>query len=290
METRPFLTALALAAGTASPLLAGDNVTDSFSTTRSSQSQEEIEDLGVIAPAGGVADFRSKFRASVGIRTDYTSNAKLSGNHGSGDVLYLPTVEVGFKTPLGHGFGLDIAAKVESALYSRFDERAFIGYSLPTTLEWRPRPALPRLYIGAEPYRFDSFDTGDLLTQAVGLSVGTDWGYSFNAGNSLAFLGYSFTEYIADPSIDDRSAHRAIAGLAHQIRPQLFGQALYTYQYSDYDIDRRDSRHVFALSLIYQFNRQLFGSLGGTFIDSDSTQRRASYQSAVASLGLTWNF
>jgi hypothetical protein len=47
---------------------------------------------------------------------------------------------------------------------------------------------------------------------------------------------------------------------------------------------------VVAANLIYQFNRHLFGNVGGTFIDNDSTQNRASYQAAVASVGLTWQF
>ena len=257
----------------------------------SRQSAESIEDLGLIEESGGTVDQRVKFRANVSMRSDYTSNALLTGNHGSGDVLWLPGLELGVNVQLGNGFGLDFGARVESVLYSRYDERAFIGYSGTATLDWRPRANLPRVYISAEPYRYDSFDTGDLVTEAIGLTAGTDWGFAFNRGNSLALIGYQFTNYYADPDIDSRAAHRAIAGLVHQFRPQLYGQLLYAYQYNDYrEVARSDHRHILSLNFIYQFNRHLFGTLAGTFVDNDSTQDRASYQSAGASLGLSYQF
>jgi hypothetical protein len=263
----------------------------SFESTPMRQSAEEVEDLGEIAPDDGRSELRSKFRANVNFRSEYTSNAQLSGKHGSGDVLFFPGAELGFNTDLGHGFGLDLSTRLESALYARHDERAFIGYSAAATLDWRPKPNLPRVYVSAEPYRYDSFEAGGLLTQAVGLSAGTDWGFAFNKGNSLAFVGYSFTNYFSDPSIDNRTAHRAIVGVVHHFRPQFYGQAFYSYQYSDFqDVDRADSRHILGLSLTYQFNRRLFGTLSGSFIDSDSTQDRASYQSALVSAGVTLQF
>jgi hypothetical protein len=266
------------------------NGTEGMSASTTGQTPEEIEDLGVISETAG-EDWRSKFRANASVRTDYTTNAQLSGNHGSGDLLVFPTVEFGFNTGLGKGFSFDIAARVESGLYARNDERAFVGYGAVATFDWRPRPNLPRVYVSAEPYRYDGLDTGDLMTQAIGAAVGTDWGFSFNAGRSLAFFGYSFTNYFSDPTIDNRSAHKAVAGIAHQFLPQLTGQLFYAYQFSDYqDIDRDDSRHVVGLTLTYQFSQQLFGSLSGSFIDSESTQDRASYQNALLSAGLTLQF
>ena len=110
-------------------------------------------------------------------------------------------------------------------------------------------------------------------------------------GNSLAFIGYNFTHYFSDPSVDNRGVHRAVVGVAHQFKPQLTGQIFYAYEFSDYeDVDRHDSRHVVAANMVYQFNRHLFGNVGGSFIDNDSTQDRASYQAVVGSLGLTWQF
>jgi hypothetical protein len=277
------------------------NATATFESN-ARQTSDQVEDLGVIEEAGvdgkdaksappPQQESRTKFRANVSARADFTTNAKLSGDHSSGDLLFFPGLELGLNTNLGHGFAFDIAGKVESALYTKFDERAFIGYSVPATLEWRPRPNLPRIYVGTEAYRFDSFDTGNLVTQALGVGVGTDYGISFNGGSSLAFIGYNFTHYFSDPSADNRGVHRAVIGVAHQFKPQLTGQVFYAYEFGDFeDVDRHDSRHVVAANLIYQFNRHLFGNVGGTFIDNDSTQNRASYQAAVASVGLTWQF
>jgi hypothetical protein len=161
-----FFIAAALIASVATPVFAQEHRSSS-----SRQAADATEDLGVIAEAPGdgkgVAppppEPKSKFRAHAAFRTDFTTNAKLSGDHSSGDALFVPSLELGYNTPLGNGFAFDIAAKVESVLYAKFDERAFISYSLPTTLEWRPTPHCPRIYIGAEPYRFDSFDTGGLI-------------------------------------------------------------------------------------------------------------------------------
>lgn len=292
MKALRFTPTLALVLGWSAIAQAEDGKAyQSFQSTPSRQSAEEVEDLGEISEDDGKGELRSKFRANASLRSEYTSNAQLSGNHGSGDVLFYPTLEVGFKSDLGNGFGIDIASRLDATFYSRHDERAFIGYSANATLDWRAKPNLPRIYVSAEPYRYDSFDTGDLMTQAIGLTAGTDWGFAFNSGNSLAFVGYSFTNYFSDPSIDNRTAHRAIVGVVHQFRAQFYGQLFYSYQFNDYqDVDRDDSRHVLGASLTYQFNRQLFGTLSGSFIDSDSTQNRASYQSALVSGGLTFQF
>lgn len=253
------------------------------------QSEQEIEDIGVIDAAEGPA--AGKFRAQIGAKSEFTSNAKLSGRHSSGDVLWMPSFEAGYASPLGNGFSIDIAAKIEAVLYSDNVERAFIGYSVPTTLDWRPNADAPRVYITLEPYRYDSFDTGGLITQAIALGGGTDWGKAFNSGKSLFFTGYSFMQYWADPTMDSRNTHRGVVGLTHQLANQLFGQAFYSYSYTDYtDIGRYDSKHILGLSLTYQFNRSLFGTLTGSFVDNDSSDGRASYQAAGGSIGFTYQF
>jgi hypothetical protein len=158
----------------------------------------------------------------------------------------------------------------------------------PARSRGNPRPSLPRIYVSAEPYRFDSFDTGDLVTQAIGLSVGTDWGYAFNGDRSLFYIGYSFTDYLSDPQIDNRLAHRASLGVAHQFSDRLTGQFYYSYQYSNYqDINRHDSRHIVGATLVYRFSDHLFGSLSSALVDNDATQDRASYQSFVTGVGLS---
>ncbi len=280
-----FLLPLCLAA---TPLLAQDGMSSSASKNLSKKDAEIVEDIGDIKEAEVKP---IKWRTSIGAHADYTSNAKLTGNNSSSDVLFFPTLQGGFNAELGKGFTFDLDVKIESALYSRYNERSFAGYSAAATLDWRPKPNLPRIYIGAEPYRYDSFDTGDLMTQAIGASAGTDWGFAFNHGNSLAYFGYTFTKYYTDPGIDNRSANKFIAGITHQLRGQLYGQILYRFMYSEFDdISRNDAHHLVGVNFIYQVNRHLFGSLGGTFIDNNSTQTRASYQSLGASLGVNWQF
>jgi hypothetical protein len=77
------------------------------------QTADEEEDIGVIAEAGaGSTDGKtydgksaketlppqkpSPFRLNVGARAQYTSNAELSGNHDSNDVIFFPSIEAGY--------------------------------------------------------------------------------------------------------------------------------------------------------------------------------------------------
>ena len=272
----------------------------SYGTSAKTQSADEIEDIGDISDTGGQAEGKSmpeapgakgKFRVNVTARGEYTSNAKLSGNHSSSDFIGLPTIEGGYNVGFGKHITFDLSTKVESGIYADNSDRSFIGYSANATLDYRPKPNMPRIYVTAEPYRYDSFDTGDRITQAIGVAAGTDWGVSFNAGRSVAFIGYNYGRYFADPGIDSRNTHRIVVGLAHQLRQNLTGQLFYSWQFNDYtDIDRHDSRNMAGLNLVYSFSRNWFGSFTTSFVDSDSDFDRASYQSVTGALGLTWQF
>jgi len=261
------------------------------SANAAKQSAQEIEDIGEIVEKQGFNTFRDKLRFNVTARGAYTTNAKLDGSHGSSDFLFLPTLEAGFHTPLDEHFSFDLSTKIESATYAKYDERGFAGYSAIATLDYRFKKGLPRIYASVEPYRYDSYDTGDLITQAIGFTGGADWGFAFNAGRTLGFVGYSFTDYVSDPSIDSRLVHRGVVGLAHQIRSNITGQFYYIYQYSDFtDFDREDSKHTVAGNLVYQFNEHWFGSLTAAFVTNDADQNHASYESFSTSLGFTLQF
>jgi hypothetical protein len=282
--------------------LAEDAKNYSYHSQSKAQSADEVEDLGEISPAGSGAEsdgkslsapeaLKGKFRFNVGTRAEYTTNANLSGNHSSGDVIGLPTIEGGYNVALGKYFTFDLSTKVESAIYADHGNHDFAGYSANATLDFRPAVAAPRVYVSAEPYRYDSFDTGNRISQAIGLSAGTDWGHSFNAGHSVAFLGYNYAHYFADPTIDNRDAHRIVVGLAHQLRQNLTGQLFYAWQYNQYDdIDRHDSRNMVGLNFVCAFTKNIFGSFTTAFVDNDSNFDRASYQSVTASLGLSIQF
>lgn len=303
MKARSIFITTATIGSLAVSAIAQDPRSYSYQSSAKAQSADEIEDLGEISAsdsAGREGDGKSipepaplkrKFRFNVTARGEFTSNAKLSGDHSSGDILGLPTIEAGYNVALGKYFTFDLAAKVESAIFGDHNDRSFIGYSANATLDFRPRPGLPRIYISAEPYRYDSFDTGDLLTQAIGLAAGTDWGYAFNNGRSLLYGGYNFERYLADPSIDNRNAHRVVVGLAHQLRSNLTGQLFYAWQYNDFiDASRHDSRHLVGVNLIYTFSERWLGTLSTSFVDNDASVDRASYQSVNAGLGLTLQF
>jgi len=287
---------LLLVLGVCRPLLAQDGKTYTYHTSgsiaqMSKQSAQEIEDIGEIDEKGGRSALRDKLRFNLDIRTAFTTNALLQGNHGSSDVLFLPTVEAGYHTALSEHFNFDIDTKIETAVYSRFQDHGFVGFSAPVTLEYHIKPGLPRFYATIEPYRYNTFDTGQLQTEAVGFSGGTDYGIAFNGGRTLGFVGYSFSDYLSDPNIDTRLVHRVVAGFAHQIRSNLTAQLYYVYQYSDYtDFNRSDSKNTVAGNLIYQFNEHWYGSLTTSFINQESTQDHAGYQSFSTTLGLSWHF
>ena len=287
MKLRTFFCAALLSTGA---LLAQDGKTYSYHSGRPGavqQSKQEIEDIGEINESK--AD--SKWRMNLSTRAQYTSNAKLTGNHGSDDFLFLPTFEVGYHTPLGKHFSFDLATKIESAIFGDHSDRSFVGYSALATLDYTYKPGLPRAYVTVEPYRYDAFDSGKLATEAVGFTGGVDWGRGFNAGRSVVFAGSSYSYYLADPSVDSRTSLRAVVGLAHQIRSNLTGQAYYAYQYNDYtDFGRYDNRNVIAGNLIYQFSDHFFGTMSTTWVNNASSQEHGSYQSFGAGLGLTLQY
>lgn len=250
----------------------------------------QIEDLGDIVEADESA-VKSKFRATVNVKGEFTSNALLTGQHASNDFVFLPVIDIGYTQPLGPKFSIDLAAKIELGLYANHDERAFVGYSVKTTFDYHPSQNAPRFYIGIEPYRYDSIDVGERITQAIGFSAGTDWGYAFNNGHSLFFTGYSYTGYVADPTIDTRHSHKVVLGLSHQFRPDLTGNLFYALQYNNFvNFDRHDWKHLVGLNLIYQLHQDWFATLSGAFADNDSDKSNATYQSVSGSLGVTYQF
>jgi hypothetical protein len=260
-------------------------VGSSMGVPNSGDVQEEIGDIQSVDETGR----KPRLRVTGQAKAEYVTNALLQGNHSSGDVLYLPTLDVGYNIPLGQQFSLDLSAKAESAIYSRYDERGFFGVSGAAFFDWRHSLNAPRLFVGVEPYWYVGFDTGDQLATAVGFSGGTDWGWGFNEGRSLLFTGYKFTSFLADPSADSRNVHRAILGVSHAFTGTLYGQLYYAYQYSDYyDGDRHDSRNIVGSSLAWQIATNWFGIVTATLVDNDSSNVVASYQ--TFNLGVGFNF
>lgn len=260
----------------------------SSGAANSREVQEEIGDIRSLEEA----ERRPKLRVNVQGKADYTTNAKLQGNHSSGDVVWLPTLEVGYNVPLGEKFSLDMVGRSETAIYSDYVERSFFGFSGAFFLDYRHSATLPRLYVGIEPYWYQSFDTGDQLASAIGFSGGTDWGYGFNGGRSLLFAGYKFSCYLAQPEADTRTVHQLIGGLTHSFTNTLYGQVFYSYQFSSYfeDVSRQDSRQIVGANLAWHFATNWFGILTASLADNESTNPVANYQAFNLGLGVNYQY
>lgn len=248
------------------------------------------EDVGDLRPAEELP-WSSFFHGNAQVQGEYTANAHLLGNEGSSDFLWFPSLQGGFTVPIGNKFILETSARLESAIYSRFQDHGFYGTSADLTLDYQPLKWLPHFYVGAQPYYYLGFDTGDRVGEAIAFSTGVvDYRFLFR-GKTMLFGGYNFSNYLASPSADNRNAHRAMIGVTQQLSPATYTQLFYAFQFSDYfDNDRRDVRHVVGLNLVYQFSEHLFGSVAGSFVNNHSTNSLATYQSLMGSTGLTFQF
>jgi hypothetical protein len=248
------------------------------------------EDIGDIRPAAE-EEGSPTFRGTAQLQSQFVTNAKMLGNHSSGDVLFLPTLMGGVNVPLGKKFSFDMLGRAEGGFYSRYDERAFFGFSGLATIDYAHKERWPRLYAGVEPYWYQSLDTGDKLASANGFLVGIEHSHAFNRGKSLVFGGYKFTTYYASPSTDNRDQHTVLAGIAHQFQPSLVGQAYYSFQYSSFrNQSRHDSRNIVGLMLTKQWAERFFTSLSVALVDNDSSQPVAQYQNFSTGLTFTYHF
>lgn len=268
---------------------AGDRIQPSGSPGGLSSVEVE-EDIGEIRPAPEDGEF-PRFRAAAQGEAEYTTNAKLQGDHSSSDVLWLPTLELGYNIPLGKQFSLDIMGKAESVVYSEYFDRSFYGFNGAVTFDYRHKVGWPRLSIGTEPYWYQTIEGGDQLAAAVGFLAGVDQGIPVNNGMTLLFWNARFGVYEAWPSEDSRYQYRAMAGVTHQIRPSLYGQIYYAIQFSDYhNTGRGDTRHVLGGALSYQLTANWFVNVTAGFVDNSSDEDRAEYQSFNFGIGALWQF
>src|SRR5438105_11174374 len=87
-----------------------------------------IEDIGDLRPLSS-KPFLSRLHIDAQTNGEFVSNAKLEGDHGSGDFLFLPTVTASFNQDLEQGFSLDMIVRAEAFIYSRFSNLSFWGFS-----------------------------------------------------------------------------------------------------------------------------------------------------------------
>lgn len=253
-------------------------------------SSEVIEDLGDIRPPEAKPLFK-RINFSATLRTEFTSNALYTGNHSSGDFLFQPTISASYEHPLGSGLSLTMNARAESFIYAEFDQSSFWGFSGALLLNWQANRDALRFYAGIEPSWYASINTGDQLSEAIGSSAGVQKEWSFNRDRTILFLGYNFTHYTSSPAVDDRCAHRWTAGISHQITPTFYGQAYYSYQWSDYsNASRRDSRNLVGVNFVKQLNSRWTANVTAYLADNDSTLARSTYQVFGTGLGITCQF
>lgn len=261
--------------------------------------QHVVEDLGDIRPLADQSILR-RIRFTSSLYGEFVSNAQSIGSHDSPDFLLIPTVSASVEQPIGHGLSLDFTARSEAFIYARYDELSFWGFSGSIFGRYQPTKEWPTIYAGIEPYWYSSIrdgnrvsqiTTGSQISNAVAVSVGIEKDWAFNRDQTVLFVGYNFSDYFSSPSSDNRTSHRATVAVTHQIRPSLFGQLFYSYQYSDYlDIDRRDSRNFAGVNFIYQFDENWFARASAYFVDNDSSQSISSYQTLGVGLAVGYNF
>jgi len=279
-----------LAATPITPLWAGVASSQPSQQSGSTLSAEAREDIGDIRPLDEIP-WTAYFYGNAQIQGEYTANARLLGNEGSSDYLWMPTLTGGFNVPLGQKFTLQTAARMETIAYSKHQDLGFFGFSGDVTLDYQPKPELPHFYVGMQPYYYWGFDTSDRVGEAIAFSGGVTDSRFIYRGKTMIFGGYNFSSYVSSPSLDNRDSHRALIGVTQQIKPALYAQLYYAFQFTNYlDQDRRDARHMLGLNMVYQFSEKLFGSVNGTFINNHSTNSLATYQNLAFGTGLTYQF
>jgi hypothetical protein len=261
----------------------------SFSATDGKSSSVE-EDIGDMSKEAGDGAVTSRFRFNVQTRAEYVTNARLQGDHDDSDFLLLPKIEAGYNLPLGKGLSLDFLGRLEAIGYLSDEDRSIYGASGAVTLGYQPKVNWPRFYGAVEPYHYDSA-SGDTDAEAVAFVGGVEQEHVLNAGRTLLWGGYQFSNFQADPGLDNRNSHRGIIGVTHQLRPNMFGQLYYSYQFTTFrQYDRDDYRHLAGATFLYQFTDRCFGSVSATFIDNDSEFSTANYQNFALGAGLSYQF
>ncbi len=113
-------------------LQAGSTDSRTFSSTTLSEAAKE--DIGDIRP-DNTAGMLSHLRVNATVQANYTSNAKLLGDNSSSDFLTLPSLEIGYKQPLGRGLALDLAVRQDSVAYVENSKGSFWGFDGTATLD-----------------------------------------------------------------------------------------------------------------------------------------------------------
>ena len=248
------------------------------------------EDIGDIRPAAE-ATLASHFHFQATLNGQYVSNAPLYHSHDRSDFLIVPTVEGSFSMALNKNFAIDLNARIEDFSYVSHQDLGFWGFSGNEELEYRYKPAWPRIFIGAEPYYYFSYANGNRLTAAIAPIGGVDESYSINRGKTLLFAQYYFGNYFSSPNIDTRDSHTVTLSLTQQLQRSLYAQLYWQLEYSDYYVFGRDElRDVVGVSFIHQFNPRTFASIFVNYVDNASNNSYAKYTEVNSGFSLVLQY
>jgi len=262
----------------------------SGATVASSLSQTEKQDIGDIHPAAS-AGILSYFHGQATFNTQYVSNAPLYHSRDEADVLFAPAFEEGFTAPLNKYWKVNADVRLEDFTYASHQTLGFWGVSGDADIEYQYKPTYPRFYAGTEPYYYLSYANGDRLTSAIGPVGGVDESISINRGKTLLLLADHFGQYFASPGPDTRATNSVTVALTQQIKPDLYAQLYYQYQYSKYTVfDRDENRSVVGLSLIHQITPVTFLSVFVNYADNASNNSLAKYTTIDSGLSLVYQY
>lgn len=253
------------------------------------------EERGEVVDINAAPAAAPKFRVTVQMNVEHQSNAALSPAQHVDDWLLLPSLEVGWNTPLGHGFSLDLAVRADLAKYLRLDESTYWGSSATALLEYRARPQWPRLYVGGQGYRYDLIDPSREITRAGALLAGFDVSWAFHGGRTQLAAGYQFAKYWASPAAEDRLSHAVFITATRQLHGALYAQLAYSFQSTAFDRqnildadglhERNDRRQTASAALIYAFSNDAFLRLYATYMRNHSNNPFADYENFTGGIG-----
>ncbi|NJK92428.1 MAG: outer membrane beta-barrel protein [Blastochloris sp.] len=226
---------------------------------------------------------------------EYQSNANLDGNGGKGAAVWLPAAEAGLTWKFAPQWSLSSTASADAGLYTDVDEQNYWGLNLRNEIKYSLGSNLPHFYAGPDFYRYQSLDTGDEISLAFAPKVGVGYGYLMDRSKTYLFSDVRYQHHFVNSPIDtSRDTVRVMLGLTQQLTESWFAQAYYEYRFSDYDdlLGREDSRNTVGLSLIWEATRNLSLRLNTNFIDNDSNDPNASFQTFNTGLGsaLIWRY
>jgi hypothetical protein len=248
--------------------------------------EEDSGEIIISTVAAKTAPKPKYFSVSFVNLIEYNSNALLSNVDQEGDVLFMPSLDFGYYRPLGAGFSVIAGANVNTTFYADFDENSYWGASGRVGADYRYNQVLPRVYAIFNPYYYQSYDTGDHLTEALAFSLGADNQHVFNQDRTAFFYGFDYSRFYTDPSFDDRESARATVGLTHSVFKHAFLQPFYTFQYSNYfNQPREDFRHAVGLAFIYDFTPWLSVRVYGNYAKNYSSLDSADYENFASGAG-----